>query len=491
MIKHFHFMRLWVLILVSLCTLSFAEIKIPELTDGVMDEIGLLAPSQQNILNNKIIKLESETGSQIAVLIINSTEGEAILDYSVRVMEKWQLGRKDVDDGVLLVVALKDRTMHLEVGDGLGGAIPDVHAKYLIDTYLVPSFRAENYSEGFNNIVDQLIVSINADDLPTLDEVSFIPIELQGAVLTPKVIIIVAFVFFIFAWLLVYLFAKKKSARNVIGSISDIEQYSAPTNSHSNVAHNRESSWQKHIKERRAVHSVTLNENESLAMGSEIEREVVLYPESQHPTEDSQKDYIVVSSFVNEAMDANITTTNPTIVDLSKQGLKYRLTQLEKNHKNPENYKAKFGVGLAQAVVVAIFTGVFFATFFDNAQWGIYVGIAALIYNTLLHGTSISEHKWLRALLKAAPSSVITGAIVYSVFSEQYGIMIGLGLYIFQTIGIGLGKMEGGFNVRASRGGSSYSSGSSSGRSSSSSSRSSGRSGGGGRSSGGGASGSW
>lgn len=153
-----------------LMNIGCAQTNIPPLTGGVMDHASLLSSTEKQNIHNKIMKLETETGSQIAVLIIPTLNNENIVNYGVRVMEKWQLGRKGVDDGVLLIVALNDRKMRLEIGYGLEGAIPDITAQSILNQYLIPYFKQGNYSQGITNTVDVIIAKINNEPLPTLNE---------------------------------------------------------------------------------------------------------------------------------------------------------------------------------------------------------------------------------------------------------------------------------------------------------------------------------
>src|SRR3990172_11998317 len=110
-------------ILCALCVfaVSFAraEVAVPPLTARVTDLTGTLTPAQRDTLERELQAFESRKGSQIAVLIVPTTRPEAIEQYSLRVAETWKLGRKGVDDGVLLLVAKDDRELRIEVGYGL------------------------------------------------------------------------------------------------------------------------------------------------------------------------------------------------------------------------------------------------------------------------------------------------------------------------------------------------------------------------------------
>ncbi len=151
-------------------TLDFNTTKtaIPELTGGVMDHANVLSNDEKQQLHDKIMQLEYDSGSQIAVLIIPELQQEDIAYYAVKVMEKWQLGRAGIDDGALLVIALNDRAMRIEVGYGLEGAVPDLAAKMILDQYLTPEFKNGNFYQGITQAVDALIAKIKAEPLPEL-----------------------------------------------------------------------------------------------------------------------------------------------------------------------------------------------------------------------------------------------------------------------------------------------------------------------------------
>ena len=145
---------------------SYAEVKIPALSARVTDLTQTLSAPQQQALEQKLAALEAQKGSQIAVLIVPTTAPEEVEQFAIRVAEAWKLGRKGVDDGVLLLVAKEDRTMRIEVGYGLEGAIPDIAAKRIIEEMITPRFRAGDFYGGIEQGVDRLIGLINGEPLP-------------------------------------------------------------------------------------------------------------------------------------------------------------------------------------------------------------------------------------------------------------------------------------------------------------------------------------
>ncbi len=105
---------------------------IPKLEARITDLTGTLTAEQQSGLEEKLKAFEARKGSQLAVLVVPTTQPEEIEQYSIRVVEQWKLGRKNVDDGALLIVAKNDRAMRIEVGKGLEGALTDVTAHRII-----------------------------------------------------------------------------------------------------------------------------------------------------------------------------------------------------------------------------------------------------------------------------------------------------------------------------------------------------------------------
>ena len=143
-----------------------ADVAVPALTQRVTDLTGTLSTVQQASLEAKLAGFEQQKGSQIAVLMLPTTQPEDIAQYSIRVVEAWKLGRKGVDDGVLILVAKDDRKMRIEVGYGLEGAIPDAYAKRIIAESMTPSFKQGDFFGGLNTAVDQLIGLVNGEALP-------------------------------------------------------------------------------------------------------------------------------------------------------------------------------------------------------------------------------------------------------------------------------------------------------------------------------------
>lgn len=143
-----------------------AEVAVPPLKARVTDLTGTLQPGQQAALEKTLQAFENSKGSQIAVLIVPTTRPETIEQYAIRVAEAWKLGRKGVDDGVLLLVARDDRNMRIEVGYGLEGAIPDAVAKRIVSEIITPHFKQDDYFGGIRAGVDRIIKVIEGEPLP-------------------------------------------------------------------------------------------------------------------------------------------------------------------------------------------------------------------------------------------------------------------------------------------------------------------------------------
>ncbi|MFM0327907.1 TPM domain-containing protein [Caballeronia glebae] len=162
--------RTVLLVLVSFWQLiANADVAIPALTARVTDETATLTTDQRGSLEQVLQKFEANRGSQISVLIVPTTQPETIEQYSIRVVEQWKLGRKRVDDGALLIVAKNDRTLRIEVGYGLEGALNDATSRRIIDELIVPRFRQGDYYGGITAGVDSMMKVINGEPLPAPD----------------------------------------------------------------------------------------------------------------------------------------------------------------------------------------------------------------------------------------------------------------------------------------------------------------------------------
>lgn len=139
---------------------------VPALTARVMDHTGTLDAVQLGALQAKLEGFEKRKGTQIVVLMVQSTQPEDIASYSHRVASNWKIGRKDVGDGLVLVVAKADRRLRIEVAKTLEGAVPDLAAHQIIEQAITPLFRKGDFAGGLNAGVDHLIRLVDGEPLP-------------------------------------------------------------------------------------------------------------------------------------------------------------------------------------------------------------------------------------------------------------------------------------------------------------------------------------
>jgi len=158
--------------LLLFCMTAWAVVGVPELSSRVTDLTATLSAEQATALENKLAAFEAKKGSQIAVLIVPTTQPKDIAEFGIEVADLWQVGRKGVDDGVILIVAKDDRKLRLEVGYGLEGVIPDAVAKRVIAETITPHFKEGDYAGGIDAGITQLMALIGGEALPAPPESS-------------------------------------------------------------------------------------------------------------------------------------------------------------------------------------------------------------------------------------------------------------------------------------------------------------------------------
>jgi uncharacterized protein len=141
-------------------------LPVPALDARVIDQTGTLDAGQRAALEAKLQAFEARKGSQIVILMVPTTQPEDIASYANRVASAWKIGRREVGDGILVVVAKNDRAMRIEVAKALEGAVPDIAAARIIDGAMAPRFRANDFAGGLDAAADQLIARINGEPLP-------------------------------------------------------------------------------------------------------------------------------------------------------------------------------------------------------------------------------------------------------------------------------------------------------------------------------------
>lgn len=155
-----------VLCLAALAAEAQSLQPVPKLESRVTDLTGTLTTADRGSLEEKLAAFEARKGAQIAVLVVPTTQPEAIEQYSIRVVDAWKLGREKPDDGALLLVAIEDRQLRIEVGRGLEGALTDLVSNRIIDETITPRFREGDYAGGISAGVDRMIAVVDGEPLP-------------------------------------------------------------------------------------------------------------------------------------------------------------------------------------------------------------------------------------------------------------------------------------------------------------------------------------
>ena len=141
-------------------------LPVPPLTGRVVDQTGTLTPQQADALSSKLAAIETQHGAQVVILIVPTTAPEDVASFAQRVGEQWKVGRKDVGDGLILVVAKNDRAVQIQVAKALQGAVPDIAAGRIISQQIVPAFRNGDFAGGLNSAVDRIGERIASEGLP-------------------------------------------------------------------------------------------------------------------------------------------------------------------------------------------------------------------------------------------------------------------------------------------------------------------------------------
>lgn len=141
-----------------------AQRDVPDLANHrVHDDAGILSPSTISSLEQSLRTFEDSTSNQLAILIVPSLEGETIDQFGIRVADAWKLGTKDRDNGIILLVALEERKMRIEVGQGLEGPLPDAVCNRIIRNEMAPAFRRQDYDGGVVATVDAIRNAIKGE----------------------------------------------------------------------------------------------------------------------------------------------------------------------------------------------------------------------------------------------------------------------------------------------------------------------------------------
>ena len=164
----------WTLLILTLAAAAWSHaageiIAVPALSGRIVDLTSTLTADQVERLNQKLQTFEHRGGSQIAVLLIPTTQSEPIDAFAIRVADAWKLGRRKIDDGAILVIVKNDRTARLEVGYGLEGVLDDATNKRIIEDVLLPHLKANDYFSGIDAGLDAVVKTIDGEALPAAD----------------------------------------------------------------------------------------------------------------------------------------------------------------------------------------------------------------------------------------------------------------------------------------------------------------------------------
>jgi len=152
-------------LLLTLLVIQFvpAATAIPPLTGRVNDTADMLSSSQRSTLERMLSGLEETNSSQVVLLTVPDLQGLTIEDYAIRVAESWKIGQKGLDNGVILVVALKERKIRIEVGYGLEPLVTDAKSDYIIRRLMIPRFQEGDYYQGIHDGLERITGIIRRD----------------------------------------------------------------------------------------------------------------------------------------------------------------------------------------------------------------------------------------------------------------------------------------------------------------------------------------
>lgn len=158
-------MKKILLTLLLIFSFTYADItnSFPQLSGRVVDTVNLLNTNEKEAITAILKAHEEQSSNQIVVVTLNSLEGYEIADYSYQLGRHWEIGQKDKNNGVLLVISLNDRKLRIEVGYGLEGALTDKISHEIIEYTLKPKFRQNQYYEGIQESINQIILAIKGE----------------------------------------------------------------------------------------------------------------------------------------------------------------------------------------------------------------------------------------------------------------------------------------------------------------------------------------
>lgn len=190
-----HVACVWVLLSIFISPWqASAEVVVPALSARVIDQTKTLTPEQLRTLDQKLREIEARKGSQVVVLMVPTTKPEEIEQFAIRVADKWKIGRKKVDDGVILLISKNDRAVRIEVGYGLEGALTDALSKRIIDGAMIPRFKQQDFYGGISAAVDQIGRVIDGEILPNPAPNRQLVADQEGTLSSLSVLFVIALV---------------------------------------------------------------------------------------------------------------------------------------------------------------------------------------------------------------------------------------------------------------------------------------------------------
>lgn len=156
-------------LILFLAIFQLAALKVPALKGRVNDYAGILSSQEENNLENYLRQFENISSVQIVILTVKSLEGENLEDYSMRVADTWKIGQKGEDNGVVLLVAMQEKKLRIEVGYGLEGSLTDAKSGYIIRNYILPYFKKGDFYSGVAAGV-QAVTGVLSNELNITEE---------------------------------------------------------------------------------------------------------------------------------------------------------------------------------------------------------------------------------------------------------------------------------------------------------------------------------
>ena len=149
-------MKYLVLFLLCFFTSEAFAFDVPKADSFLVDQAGVLSSQQSSNLKSRLNKIDSETNKQIVILILSSLDGESIEDVAYQTFNAWGVGKKESDNGVLILVSINDHKMRIETGKGIGGELTDLQTQDILNKKLAPAFKESRYYDGLNDGLDSL-----------------------------------------------------------------------------------------------------------------------------------------------------------------------------------------------------------------------------------------------------------------------------------------------------------------------------------------------